>query len=191
MEFLNRISATLHRHDPVLPDLAQMESEGALVFVPFGGGDVRAWAFRLAGMRAAEVHLYDRERPPETEIRQQVARVVNLRPGCRAFLTKRPTLEHYLDAQAVFEATGVSIEFCDDDDVAEVLARSMYQEHGPQLAWEQLPARSCKRRRDKVKKTLNTRAVERMTVERLAKIDPEGEICGWLATIAQFAAARQ
>jgi hypothetical protein len=189
MEFLKRISATLHRHDSALPDLGQMESDGELVFVPFGGGDVRAWAFRLAGTGAAEMHIWDRERPPETEIRQQVARIVNLRPGCRAFLTKRPTLEHYLDAQAIFEATGMSIEFCDDDDVAEVLARSMYQEHGQQLAWEQLPARSRKRRRDKVKKLLNTRAAERMTIERLAKVDPEGEIRSWLETIAELAAA--
>lgn len=191
MEFLKRISSTLHRHDPALPDLGHMESDGALVFVPFGGGEVRAWAFRLAGTGAPEVHIWDRECPPETEIRQQVARIVNMRPGCRAFLTKRPTLEHYLDAQAIFEATGMSIEFSDDDDVAEVLARSTYQEHGQQLAWEQIPARSRKRRRDKIKKLLNTRAVERMTVDRLAKVDPEGEIRGWLATIAQLAAARQ
>jgi hypothetical protein len=155
-----------------------MESEGRLVFVPFGGGDVRPWAFRLAGTTATEVHIYDREAPPEAEIRQQVARIVNLRPGCKAFVTKKPTLEHYLDPEAIFEASGVLVDAPFQQDVAEAIARLMHREHGQQIAWEQLPARSRKRRRDNIKRWLNTRAVERMTPERLARSDPKGEIRG-------------
>jgi hypothetical protein len=190
-EFLERISAILHRHDPVIPDLASMEASGKLVFVPFGGGDIRPWAFRLAGTASPEVHIYDAEVPPETEIRQQVARIVNLRPGCRAFVMKRRTLEHYLDSQAIFEACGVWVEVSDQEDVAEAIARSRYRLHGKQIAWEQLPARSRKRRRDKIKRKLNTDAAESMTAERLAHADPDGEIRGWLATIAQLAAGRE
>ena len=37
IEFLRRISAILHRDDPRLPDLADMERRLALVFVPSGG----------------------------------------------------------------------------------------------------------------------------------------------------------
>lgn len=188
MEFFKRISAILHRHDPALPDLGCMEADGALVFVPFGGGDVRPWAFRLAATGAAEVHIYDRETPPETEIRQQVARIVNLRPGCRAFVMKCRALEHYLDPQAIFEACGTWVEFSDQEDVAEVLARSRYRQHDKPITWEQIPARARKRRRDKIKRRLNTQAVERMTADRLARSDPDGEIRCWLATIARLAA---
>jgi len=190
-EFLNRISAILHRHDPVIPDLASMEASGKLVFVPFGGGDIRPWAFRLAGTRGAEVHIYDRETSPESEIREQVARIVNLRPGCRAFVMSRRTLERYLDAQAIFDACGVWIEVSDQEDVAEAVARAKHRRLDEQIAWEQILARSRKRRRDKIKRRLNTVAAESMTAERLAQSDPDGEIRGWLATIAQFAAGRE
>jgi hypothetical protein len=54
VQFLKRISAILHRHNPVIPDLAGMEAGGKLVFVPFGGGDVRPWAFRLVGTAGAK-----------------------------------------------------------------------------------------------------------------------------------------
>jgi hypothetical protein len=43
-----------------------------------------------------------------------------------------------------------------------------------------------KRLRDKAKKWLNTRAVEQMTVARLAERDSSGEIRSWLATIAKL-----
>ena len=190
-EFLKRISAILHRQNPVIPALAGMEASGKLVFVPFGGGDVRPWAFRLAGTASPEVYIYDAELPPETELRQQVARIVNLRPDCRAFVMKRRTLEHYLDSQAIFEACGVWVEIPDQDDVVEVIARSKHRQHDRPIAWEQLPARSRKRHRDKIKRKLNTVAAESMTAERLAHADPDGEICGWLATIAQLAAGRE
>jgi len=40
IQFLNRISRILHADDPRLPDLAEMERRGELIFVPFGGGDL-------------------------------------------------------------------------------------------------------------------------------------------------------
>jgi hypothetical protein len=52
--------------------------------------------------------------------------------------------------------------------------------------------RSCrrgpkKRRRNRIKGWLNTRAAERMTPEQIARADPQGEIAGWLETIARMA----
>lgn len=40
IEFLRRISAILHRDDPRMPDLADMERQFALVFAPTGGVDL-------------------------------------------------------------------------------------------------------------------------------------------------------
>jgi len=48
IQLLTRISAMLHAHDAALPSLSEMERRGELVFVPFGGGDVRLWVERLA-----------------------------------------------------------------------------------------------------------------------------------------------
>jgi len=101
---------------------------------------------------------------------------------------KQRALENYLSPAAIFEACGVQIEFSETDDVTEILARTMYFERHPQDSWLQLPARSRKRRRDKLKKWLNTSAVERMTPERLAQSDPDGEIRCWLQTIGRFCA---
>ena len=82
----------------------------------------------------------------------------------------------------------MEIAFSDQDDVAEKLARTIYQERQQPFSWEQLPARSRRRRRDKFKRLLNTSAVDRMTAERLARSDPEGEIRQWLETIERLAA---
>ena len=51
IEFLRRISLILHGADDRLPNIAEMQQRGELIFVPFGGGHVRAWsrAPRAAG----------------------------------------------------------------------------------------------------------------------------------------------
>jgi len=187
IHFLRRISAILHVDDPRLPDLSTMESRGELIFVPFGGGDLSLWKDRLAGLSRAELHLYDREMPPETEARQRIVDAVNRRPRCRAFLTKKRSLENYLSPDAIREAGAVDISFSDHDYVAELVARQMHKRLDGQPSWLDLPSRRRKRRRDRAKKWLNSRAVERMTPGRLAERDPEDEVRCWLATIARLA----
>ena len=187
IQFLRRISTILHADDVSVPDLSVMEYRGELIFVPFGGGDLSVWTHRLAGLGRAEWHLYDREVPPETEARQQAARLVNLRPNCRAQLTSKRSLENYLHPQVVCEAGGIDVSFSDEDNVAELVARQRYDRHGYPEPWEELSPRSRKRWRNRVKKWLNTRAVERMTPQLLAERDPQGEVRSWLATIVQLA----
>lgn len=187
VDFLCRMSTMLHVADPRLPDLAAMERRGELVFVPFGGSDPRPWAFRLAGLKCPEFHLYDREVPPETLSRQRAIDMVNCRPDCRAFLTAKRSLENYLDGDSIFEASGIRIAFGDQDDVAELVARQVYAGRYHALSWDASPARARKRRRDKAKQWLNVQAVERMTPSRLAQRDPQREVRSWLETIAQLA----
>jgi hypothetical protein len=50
-----------------------------------------------------------------------------------------------------------------------------------------LPGRARKRFRDRAKHWLNTSAVERMTPERHAARDPDGEIPRWLRATAELA----
>ncbi len=187
IQFLRRISAILHIDDPRMPNLSAMERRGELIFVPFGGGDVSLWTDRLAGLGRPEFHLYDREMPPETESRQRIADAVNRRPRCQAVLTGKRNLENYLAPSAIREAGAVDITFSDHDDVADFVAQQMHARLNGQPPWNDLPARTRKRRRDRAKKWLNTRAVERMTPQRLAVRDPAGEVRYWLATIARLA----
>ncbi len=59
--------------------------------------------------------------PPETEIRREVAQVVNLRPGCHAFLTGKRSLENYLHSAAIYEARGETKklhDLCEDAQTA-------------------------------------------------------------------------
>ncbi|MGO8750972.1 MAG: ATP-dependent endonuclease [Thermoguttaceae bacterium] len=186
IEFLRRASAILHLDDPRLPDLAAWERQGRILFVPFGG-ELVPWALYLARLDLPTFGLFDREMPPATEGRRQWTEVVNLRPACVARLTLKRTLENYLDPSAIREALGIEVRFSDDDNVADMAARAIYARQGKPGPWESLPPRSRKRRRDRVKTLLNTAAVERMTLARLAERDPGGEIRSWLATIARLA----
>ncbi len=185
VEFLRRISVILHREDARVPDLADMERRQALVFVPSGGADSTS-AFRFAALQLPEFHLLDRDVPPATESRQWVAAMVNSRPGCRAVVMSKRSLENYLTPAAIFEASGISIAISDDENVPELVARHAHEFRGASVSWEQLPIRTRKRLRDKAKKWLNGRAVEHMTPERLAAFDRDGEVRTWLAIIASL-----
>jgi putative ATP-dependent endonuclease of OLD family len=187
VEFLRRVSTALNGADASLPDLAQMEGAGKLIFIPCCGGDILAWANRLAGLRQVEFHLYDREAPPETDVRQQAARIVNVRPHCRAFVTKKRALENYLAPSAIHETSGLEVHFSDDDDVADLVAHTSWSLADSEPPWELLPGRARKRLRERTKRWLNTHAADRMTAQRIDQCDPAGEIRGWLQTIAWLA----
>ena len=141
IEFLRRISAILHREDPSLPDLADMEHRHTLVFAPTGGADLSS-AFRFAGLNLPEFHVLDRDLPPATQSRQQVAAMVNSRARCQAVITSKRNLENYLHWDAILEASGISIVFSDEDDVPELIARQMNERHEPVVPWIELPHRS-------------------------------------------------
>ena len=184
--FFRRMSAILAAADPRLPDLTGMERRGQLVFIPFGGGDLGPWADRLAPLGLPEFHLYDREASPESERRQRVADAVNRRPHCRAALTGKRSLENYLHPAAIQEACGIELAISDDELVADRVAERLYgREDG--IPWAELPRRTVVRRRNRVKRMLHTQAVERMTPQRLAERDPQGEVRLWLEAIAHLA----
>ncbi len=187
IEFLRRISAMLAADDPSLPDLAAMQRRGELVFVLFGGGDLWLWTDRFAPLKISEFHLYDREQPPESELRHRAAAAVNRRPDCHAAVTGKRSLENYLHPAAIQEALRVSLEFSDDDAVADLVVQQLYDGNN-EVPWEELPRRVQTRRRNRIKKRLHTRAVERMTAARLAEQDPQQEVVSWLRTIARLAA---
>ena len=186
IHFIKIASDILRTADASLPNLAEMERRGDLVFLPVGGGVLAPWADRLAPL-GAQFHLYDREVSPETEIRRQIVREINTRPNCRAVLTSKRSLENYLHPSAVSTACGIDVCFGDFDSVPELLVKERFQRTYPGVAWENLPRRSRRRLADRAKRILNIRAAEAMTPELFAERDPAGEIAGWLKTVAELA----
>jgi hypothetical protein len=185
IEFLKRISGVLAAHRSDLPNFAQLEQAGKLVFIP-AGGDFVPWLHRLAGFGCAEVHIYDREIPPVTQQRQAGAAAVNCRPRCCAFVTRHRALENYLHPDAICEARGLDLVFSDQDDVAALAAQASLALHSV-ATWDSVSRRARQRLRNRAKSWLNTAAAERMTPQRIAERDPAGEIPLWLATIGRFA----
>ena len=88
---------------------------------------------------------------------------------------------------AIREVCGIDLDFSDDDPGADLLAQRLYQRDEPLVPWAELPRRVKTRRRNRVKKWLHTEALDRMTPERLAERDPEGEVRSWLEHIARLA----
>jgi hypothetical protein len=167
-----------------LPDLPSLVEQGRVIFLPAGGGDLAAWTRRLAPLGCGEFHLYDREQSPETELRCQIVAEVNQRPHCRAYHTRKRSLENYLHPQAVAAASGVTIEIADDTPVAEAVV----QAQDPDL-WPTLSYRARQRAICRMKRRLNTLAVDQMTPELLAERDPAGEVRGWFRAIQQLLTA--
>ena len=56
--------------------------------------------------------------------------------------------------------------------------------------WSELKSRTRRRLRNRSKKWLNTEAVDRMTIGRLAQRDPSGEVRSWLSLIGEIATVR-
>jgi hypothetical protein len=186
VEFLKRISRILAETDTHLPDLGQLEAAGVVAFVVNNGASI-AFPAGLAANGPVEFHLLDREAGPTAVQRQAALLAINARPHCRATLTSKRAIENYLHPDAVGESAGIKITFGDFDDVADVAAQVTFdQSKGG--SWGALSRRARRRLRDKAKKWLNQDAVDRMTPRRLAERDPNGEVIGWLRTIAELAA---
>lgn len=185
LDFLKSLSAMLHRHDPSLPNLGELEAQAKVVLLPTGGSHFTTFATRLSALGKREFHLYDREVEPVTSERRVVVAAINERPGCVARLTSKRSLENYLHPDVVIDACGIVVPFDDDSDVASLLAqRVLAATSGP--TWEQLDRRARNRLRHRIKRMLTTQAVERMTLALLTERDPLGEVEDWLRTIQRL-----
>ncbi len=186
IEFLRRISRILQCDDARLPNVSDLERRSELVLIPSGGGDPRGWAGRLAPLGCPELHLFDRETGHETAIRQEAVAMANLRPECVARLTLKRNLENYLHPQAIAAVSDIQIEIDDDCHVADRVAQAVHERSCCSLLWHELPHRRQKRYRERAKRWLNTRAVERMTPQLLSERDPQGEVRSWLWAIREL-----
>lgn len=190
IEFLKAISTILHATVTSFPDLAAHDARGDLIFVPFGGGSVLHWIERFGPLGCREFHVYDRELPPETAIRERAAALVNLRPNCRAAITSKRSLENYLHPTAIELAGGPVLTFGDNGCVAEILAKKRHS-LSHLTPWEHVSRRQRRQLVHKAKHWLCSEAVRQMTPELLRRRDPTDEIASWLSAIGEMLAGRQ
>ena len=184
IEFLRRISRIVHADDESLPDLAQLEAGGELVFLPVGGSELEKWTHRLAPLHISEFHLYDRDTPPLTEEHQMAVDSINRREGCIAALTGKRHLENYIHPQALHRVRGLQIEYGPDDDLPELVAQRTYDLLGGTYPWHEIPSRKRRQMKHRSKRFLNAEVVDAMTPALLAEQDPAGDVQSWLEAIA-------
>tara|TARA_R110002072_G_scaffold145460_1_gene291976 strand:+ start:123924 stop:124568 length:645 start_codon:yes stop_codon:yes gene_type:complete len=183
IEFLRRISRTLHAADSAVPNLATEETDGNVILVPFGGGGHAEWISRFQSLQLPEFHLFDRETSPETENRLATAAAINARPGCHAVVMRRRSLENYLHSDAVAEAFGVTIDITPQCSVVQRLATELHRSGSFAIPWHELSRKGRHRLFNRLKRRLNTAAADYMTVERIQQADSAFEIRFWLQSI--------
>ena len=183
VEFLKRASKRLHADDPSIADLEVEEARGSLIFVPAGGGNLSANAFRFDALNCSEFHIIDREAPPLTNEHLDLALRINQRPNGFAVVTKGRSLENYIPSQAIECDLGLRLDYGWDDDVAEVLARAQFAIRDPAMPWELLRRSIQRRFRDRAKRQLNRQIVDQVTLNGLWMHDPGEDIANWLRHI--------
>jgi hypothetical protein len=188
--FLTTLSGLLAREDPSVPDLGQLARRRQLIFLPFGGGSPLPWVDRLAPLGCPELHVYDREKPPESALREKAVRLVNQRPMAVAFLTRFPALECYLHIEAISRAAGFSLPAFDPADDLPALMARLWHERRSDTPWTTLHRALRQKLAQKAKRWLNTAAASHMTTALLAETDPDGDLLLWLQTAARLVPGR-
>ena len=185
IEFLERVSAVLK---PSVANVVDFTTDNRVALVPLGGGSLKHWVAKryLSKLDIPEVHLYDRDDdvPPKY---QPECDAVNARTdGSWAAITAKRELENYLHADAITEGMdGIAITFTDTCDVPLKVAEAVHLASESEKPWAEVLAngKALDKKVALAKKRLNREAASRMSPERLAHIDPAGEVSGWLQRI--------
>ncbi len=165
-----------------------LENNNEVGIVISGGSSLKFYIDNkyLDGLGKPEVHIYDNDVP---EYRTYVQRIeAENNNSKKAFNTTKSELENFLVKEAIEEAyaaNGLIInlpEIDDEMDVPNMVAKIIYErEDGNE--WDDLEESKKKKKESRVKKLLNTQAVERMTIERIQERGGLEEITLWLNTI--------
>ena len=182
--FLRTISKILHATDNDIPDLAQEEDSGCLVFVPLGGSNLDLWISRLKEFDRPEFYLIDRDVPPPGQAKYETtARRLQARDNCTVWITGRKELENYIHHEIIrheyADYRGVGDAF---ENVPELFAQAVHQSSESESAWQDVMMDSEKlaKKASKAKRRLNSEIVGRMTPELLSDIDANDEVRTWL-----------
>lgn len=189
IEYLSGISSRLSQEDPSIVDLKDAEQRGKLVYIPMGGSTLELWTNRLEGLQVPEVHVLDRDVPPPEPAKYQAAadRVNARGHNCCSFITNKREMENYIHFEAINEEFGIQLtkNFDSFDDVPVMVAKVVHEASESTLNWDDLDEKKQGKKESKAKKRLNRGGVSNMTMARLDKADPDGEVLIWLREISK------
>jgi len=185
---LKTYSQILRKNDG---NILQLENNLEIGIVISGGSSLKFYIDNkyLEGLGKPEVHIYDNY---IEEYRTYVKKINDEGNGFKkAFNTSKTELENFLTREAIEEAyakngTIVTIpEIEDDMDVPNTVARALFETSAEKI-WDDLDESKQKRKESRVKKMLNTQAVEKMTIERLKQRNALEEIELWFNTLNDY-----
>lgn len=185
---LKRYSKILSSNNPDIIDLSTSNQVG---YVITGGSALKHYIEHkhLEGLGKPEVHIYDNDVP---DYRTAVNRINSENnPQKKAFNTSKLELENYLHHDAILQAyaeTGINNlslnPIADDQDVPFVVAEQLYSRNG--VNWSELDHEKQKDLASEKKKLLNTKAVEKMTLDMIRERNGYDDLFQWLNAIKGY-----
>lgn len=188
IRYLKNISKILHKFDPEVIDLENLEDKGQIIFIPLGGDNLVLWISRLEGLNIPEFYLFDRDQqPPEESKHQKTVDQINNRGRCKAVLTKKKEIENYIHPDAIKKVKPeIIIRHGDYEDIPMLVAKEAHGKSGSPLRWEEISDREKKQKSSKAKVWLNDQASAAMTHDLLDEIDPDQDVISWLKAIKEI-----
>lgn len=169
-------------------EILNLENNKQIGVVISGGSSLKFYIDNkyLDGLGKPQIHIYDND---IEDYRNYVKKINDDNDNSKkAFNTTKLELENYLTKEAIEEAfasngTIITLPVIEDNmDVPNVVARILY-ETSPEKIWDDLVESKQKRRESRIKKMLNSQAVEKMTIERLIERNALDEMELWLNTL--------
>jgi predicted ATP-dependent endonuclease of OLD family len=185
---LKRYSNILSQDDPSIINLMDSSAVG---YVITGGSALKHYIEQkhLDGLGKPEIHVYDSDVASYRTAVQRINAEGNQLKV--AFNTSKLELENYLHHEAIIEAysdsgTQIRLEpFEDQDDVPMLVAMAMNESVNNN--WNELAHEKQKELSSNKKKSLNTVAVEKMTVDRIRERNGYDDLVNWLREIERLA----
>jgi len=153
-----------------------------------GGSSLRYYIDNkyLDGLGKPAVHIYDNDKD---EYRNYVSRInAEGNPNKKAFNTSMLEMENFLCKEAIEEAyaaNGLMVTLPaiqHDSDVPNLVCRALNPD------WNTFDVEKQAKKESKVKRLLNTQAIEKMTIARLNARGVKDELKGWFDTLIGFTA---
>lgn len=188
LSFLKHLSANLHAEDDSIPDLAEAEAAGALVFIPLGGSSLDLWVDRMNGLNRPQYYMMDRDTEPPIQPKYQGQFNQFIAEGHRAWMTDKKELENYLHPDLIIQAhanySGTGADF---EDVPRLLAQATHEASGSPVVWADIESdpEKLKKKEGKAKHRLNNDFASQMTMELFQQRDTANSLGDWLREIGQ------
>lgn len=181
---LFRFAKILHRTDRSVPDLQKHAKAGEVLCVPFDLSAPNGFVELFLNFDMPQLYLFSRGTGPMPEERRNLMRRIRKDPDCSAVVMRKRAMTNYLHPDAIYEEFHTSVAVNDDTDVPVVVLQP-FLKRLKFPAWDQLDPQLRTDLAAAMAMELSGKASRRMTAERLAQRDPNGEVAGWLKEIGK------